>query len=133
MPTRSNQPPLPPLVGRSASRDAVSTGQRHGDMAMAGQATSGLRLPGSRRHYWVGLAMGCWSVGVAGGVVDAAAGCPPGNVAGFGLGEVPGSGLLASVVMPAERGEVAFAGEAPEVGSLHNRAWQPRSSARSLS
>ena len=71
----------------------------------------------------------CWSVGVAGGVVDAAAGCSPGHLTGPWLGQLPAVGLLTSVVMPAQRGEVAFAGEAPEVGSLHHRAsWVRRAS-----
>jgi len=41
-------------------------------------------------------------VGVAGGLVDAAAGCSPDHVAGPGLGELPSVGLLAPVVMPAQ-------------------------------
>ena len=39
---------------------------------------------------WISLR---WSVGVAGGFVDAAAGCSPGHLAGSGLAEVP-AGLL---------------------------------------
>ncbi len=60
------------------------------------------------------------SVGVAGGLADAAAGCSPGHLAWFGLGEVPAFGLLAPVVVPAERREVALTGPAPQVGTLHH-------------
>jgi hypothetical protein len=34
-------------------------------------------------------------------VVDAAAGCSPGHLAGSGLVEMPAGGLLTSMVMPA--------------------------------
>ena len=54
-----------------------------------------------------------WLVGVAGGLVDAAAGCSPGHLAGSWLVEVPAVGLLTPMVMSAERREVAFAGAAP--------------------
>jgi hypothetical protein len=92
-----------PGKDRNAALDHV------GGMPTAGQADVGARparLAPEFRDCW------CWLVGVAGGLVDAAAGCSPGHLPGSGLGEVPAVGLLAPVVMAAERGEVAFAGPA---------------------
>jgi len=65
-----------------------------------GQADAVLGLSGSLRCC---CAQASWLVGVAGGLVDAAAGCSPPHLAGSGLVEVPAGGLLAPVVMSAQR------------------------------
>jgi hypothetical protein len=71
--------------------------RRHGGMAVAGQADTGAR-PARLAPV---LARVAGLVGVAGGVVDAAAGCSPGHLAGSGLVEMPAGGLVTSMVMPA--------------------------------
>jgi hypothetical protein len=50
------------------------------------------------------------SIGVAGGLVDAAAGQPPGHDAGLALLQMPAGGLLGFMVAPAHRRELALAG-----------------------
>ncbi len=110
-----------PNTGPSTS--AMSAGGLR-TAGMPNRPMRGLGLSGSRRS--------C-SVGVAGCFVDAAAGQPPGHLAGPVLGELPAGCLLRAMMSPAGRREIAFAGPAPDVGSLHHRAGQPGWLARSLS
>jgi hypothetical protein len=70
-------------------------------------------------------------VGVAGCLVDAAAGQPPGHDAGLRLVEVPAGGLLGLMVPAAQWREVAFAGPARRLGdyniplaSVRKRIWR---------
>ena len=88
----------------SESPDLANTKAYGWDKAgHAKRAEVGLGLSGSCGCS--GLIAGSWRVlvGVAGGLVDAAAGQPPGHDAGLGLFEVPAGGLLGFVVVPADR------------------------------